>query len=126
MSLSVNGDSGSQSSLNQTPCSSVLPCGNALLTSDSNLTVSKPSIYNSKNVGNAVDSISTYSTNSSFTSSTSSTSNNHHKTDQNTPYTTSQINNDIWMATVNQHVPLPNLTDAILETDIFYPLVSVN
>ena len=72
----------------------------------------------SKNISNTASQGEICSTNG-----TSQTSNNHHKSSQHNLYSTSPITNDVWMSAMNQQIPLPNLTDAILETDIFYPLV---
>ena len=94
---------------------------NAASTSNSNQTTSMSENSDLRNIGGVAS--SNYSTlndsdaNDIATSSTASTS--HHKTSQTLSYSTSPISNDAWMAQIN----LPNLTDAILESDIFYPLV---
>ena len=94
---------------------------NAASTSNSNQTTSVSTNSDLRNIdGIATSNYATLNdsiANDIATSSTVSTS--HHKTSQNLSYSTSPLTNDAWMAQIN----LPNLTDAILESDIFYPLV---
>ena len=68
-------------------------------------------------VGSNYSSLTDSSANDITTSSNAL--NSHHTTSQNLSYSTSPLTNDVWMSQMN----LPNLTDAILESDIFYPLV---
>ena len=90
-------------------------------TSNSDQTLSMSTNSELRNVnGLASSSYSTHNNSpSNDIATSSSTSNSHHKTSQNVLYSTSPLNNDVWMSQMN----LPNLTDAILESDIFYPLV---
>ena len=80
----------------------------------------------SKTMSNAAKSCSDGSTNIAPTFPTSQASNHHHNASHNIQCSSSPVINDVFiMANSNQQMSLlPNLTDAILETDIFYPLVS--
>ena len=80
----------------------------------------------SKTIRNAATSCSDGSTNIPPTFTTSQASNHHHTASHNIQCSPSPVINDVSiMANSNQQMSLlPNLTDAILETDIFYPLVS--
>ena len=80
----------------------------------------------SKTISNAATSCSDGSTNIPHTFTTSQASNHHHTASHNIQCSPSPPINDVFiMANSNQQMSLlPNLTDAILETDIFYPLVS--
>ena len=71
-------------------------------------------------VGSSYSSLTDSSANDITTSSNAL--NSHHTTSQNLSYSTSPLTNDVWMSQMN----LPNLTDAILESDIFYPLVCLS
>ena len=77
-------------------------------------------------MSNAATSCSDGSTNIPPTFTTSQASNDHHTASHNIQCSSSPVINDVFiMANSNQQMSLlPNLTDAILETDIFYPLVS--
>ena len=92
---------------------------NSTTTSNSNQCTSMPSDLDLKHIISPASPGENYSTNG-----TSVASNIHHKSSQHVLLSTSPITNDVWMSALNQQMPLPNLTDAILETDIFYPLVS--
>ena len=94
---------------------------NAASTSNSNQTSSMSTNSNLRNVNGLLGSdYSSHNNSSSNDIATSSTASNpHHKASQNPSYSTSPLTNDVWMSQMN----LPNLTDAILESDIFYPLV---
>ena len=92
---------------------------NSTTTSNSNQSTSMLSDLDLKHISSTASPGESYSTNG-----TSVASNNHHKSSQHVIFSTSPITNDVWMSALNQQMPLPNLTDAILETDIFYPLVS--
>jgi hypothetical protein len=87
--------------------------------SNSNESTSMPGDLDLKNIGSTDSPGESYPTNGN-----SLASNNHHKSSQHNLYSASPLTNDVWMSAMNQQMPLPNLTDAILETDIFYPLVS--
>ena len=94
---------------------------NPTSTSNSNQTTLMSTNSELRNVnGLASSSYSTHNNSPSNDIATSSSaSNSHHRTSHNILYSTSPLNNDVWMSQMN----LPNLTDAILESDIFYPLV---
>ena len=93
---------------------------NAASTSNSNQTSLSPN-SDLRNVNSRVGSSYSSLTDSSANDITTSSNalNSHHTTSQNLSYSTSPLTNDVWMSQMN----LPNLTDAILESDIFYPLV---
>ena len=93
---------------------------NAASTSNSNQT-SLSTNSDLRNVNSRVGSSYSSLTDSSANDITTSSNalNSHHTTSQNLSYSTSPLTNDVWMSQMN----LPNLTDAILESDIFYPLV---
>ena len=80
----------------------------------------------SKTISNAATSCSDGSTNIPSTFTTSQASNHHHTASHNIQCSSPPVINDVFIMTnSNQQMSLlPNLTDAILETDIFYPLVS--
>merc|ERR1719361_1538482 len=79
-------------------------------------------------MSNAATSCSDGSTNIPPTFTTSQSSNHHHTASHNIQCSPSPVINDVFiMANSNQQMSLlPNLTDAILETDIFYPLGKLN
>ena len=108
----------------QTVASVASPFVSPTSTSSSNQITSTQNNFDLKNIGSIASSVVNYSTTDVSPNATSITSNSHHKNSQNSLYSTSPITNDVWMAALNQQMPLPNLTDAILDTDFFYPFVS--